>query len=302
MDETIKLTYYIITICWYLVFLLLLSKIYFSNTKPYKTKTNEILNKNNLPDITPAELSMLFHRKIIPEVFTSYIIKLIYKKKINVSVENGDYIFKINRGNNYELIKSEQMIMDILFGSIGFNQSVKLSEIESYSTSKYSASEFLTNYYVWERIIQKETLGYKYFEPKQGYRSLMIYKYIAIILIIINLIMGYHFILAYCLFIPSLLLNYIFSQTYKRTEDANNQYHKWLSFKQYLATFNELEEELDTDNVFKLLIYGVVLKTTQKMNNLTFDGMDELVVKLNEVVNECVKNARLNGYREIKWK
>lgn len=245
---------------------------------------------------------MLFHRKIIPEVFTSYIIKLIYKKKINVSVENGDYIFKINRGNNYELIKSEQMIMDILFGSIGFNQSVKLSEIESYSTSKYSASEFLTNYYVWERIIQKETLGYKYFEPKQGYRSLMIYKYIAIILIIINLIMGYHFILAYCLFIPSLLLNYIFSQTYKRTEDANNQYHKWLSFKQYLATFNELEEELDTDNVFKLLIYGVVLKTTQKMNNLTFDGMDELVVKLNEVVNECVKNARLNGYREIKWK
>ncbi|MFA5603670.1 MAG: hypothetical protein WDA12_02295 [Bacilli bacterium] len=302
MNETIKLTYYIITICWYLVFLLLLLKIYFSNTKPYKTKPNEIININNLPNLTPAELSMLFYRKIIPEVFTSYIIKLIYKQKISVSIENADYIFKINRGNSYELIKSEQMIMDILFGSIGFNQSVKLSEIKSYSTSKYSASEFLTNYYVWERIIQKETLGYKYFEPKEGYRLLMMYKYIAISLIIINLIMGYHYILAYCLFIPSLLLNYIFSQTYKRTKGANVEYQKWLLFKRKLETLNEFEEEVDTGNIFKLLIYGVVLKTTKKMNNLTFDGMDELVVKLNEVVNECVKNARLNGYREIKWK
>ncbi|MDD2518652.1 MAG: DUF2207 domain-containing protein [Bacilli bacterium] len=302
MNETIKLTYYIITLCWYLVFLLLLLRIYFSNTKPYKTKPNEIINKNNLPTITPAELSMLFYRKLIPEVFTAYIIKLIYKQKIIVSVENGDYLFKINRDNNYEPIKSEQMILDILFGSIGFNQSVKLSEIESYSTSKYSASEFLTNYYVWQRIIQKETLGYKYFEPKRGYRTLIIYKYIAIILILINIIMGYHSILAYCLVIPSLLLNYIFSQTYKRTEDANVEYQKWVLFKQDLESFNELEEELDTDDVFNLLIYGVVLKTTKKMNNLTFDGMDELVVKLNEVVNECVKNARLNGYREIKWK
>ena len=302
MYEILKLVYILMVVIWYIIFIVFLLVIYFSNAKPHKSKYKGEKNESCPSNFKPAELSMLLYKKIITEVFTASILFLIYNNDINVKKEKYDYIFSLNKKNNQKLNKNQKYIIDILFESIGKGDSLRLSKLETYLNNEVNASEFYTNYYVWKRMAQSETFHTHYYEPKANYELIVIYKYIAVLLVTINFIASYHMLTVYLLIILSIILKFFFYKTYKRTKESNDEYHKWKSFKNYLLTFSNEEVELSDEQTLKYLMSGSILRVSKNMKNEIFDGMDELVIKLNEIISKCVTAASLPIHRKIEWR
>lgn len=302
MLEIMKILYDSVVVLWYFVFFIFLYVIYIRNVKPYKVKYEQKIRKKYPSKLNPAELSLLFYKKIIPEVFTASILSLIRDGKIKVKKIEDDYLFTVSSTSENKLSKSQEYILDILFNSISKEPKLKLSDIEKYASDKSNSTDFFTNYYVWRRIAHKETLDKHFFEEKSGYNLIVIYRQITDLLIIINFIAGYHNVYAYLLIIISFILSTFFYHTYKRTEDANEEYHKWKAFQNYLLELNNEKHQLDKNKIFDFLIYGTVLKTTSNMSNDFFEGVDELAFKLNKIIKKCIINAELYAYRKIQWK
>ncbi|MDD4718436.1 MAG: DUF2207 domain-containing protein [Bacilli bacterium] len=302
MDGIIKLMYITIIVIWYIVFISFLMIIYFLNMKPYKSKYMGTKIKSFPSKLKPVELSMLLYKKITSEVFTASILTLINNQNISIKKDKNDYILTLNTNNNNELDKNQKYIIDILFGTIVKSNSVKLSEIENYVNNKANATDLFTNHYIWKRMAQSETFQTYYYEPKIGYRLIIIYKYISALLVIINFVTGYHLLFAYALIILSIVLKLFFYSSYKRTKKSNDEYYKWISFKNYLLTLDNEPIELDDEQTLDYLIYSSVLGATNNLRNDIFDGMDEFTIKLNEIITKGIFTATLFAQRKIKWK
>lgn len=302
MGGIVNLMYTSAIVVWYIVFIIFIGIIYFLNAKPHKSEYKKMQKDSYPSKLKPAELSMLLYKKITPEVFTASVLMLIHKKEINIKKDKEDYILTLNKNSNYGMDKNQKYVIDILFDSIAGSNTVKLSAIEKYANTKENGSEFLTNYYVWRRMAQSETFHTNYYETKMGYRLIVVYKYIAALLVTINFVNNYHWLSVYLLIILSIFLKLFFYKTYKRTKEANDEYHKWKSFKNYLFTFSLEEVELDDEQTFHHLIYGSILGISKYVKNETFDGIDEMAIKLNSIINKCVVNAQLYAHREIKWR
>ncbi len=291
-----------IIVLWYVVFLAFFVIIYFLNTKPYKSKFQKTTIEQYPSKLKPVELSMLMYKKITPEVFTTSILSLIHHKIITITKIKDDYILELKDNESINIEKAQEYIIDILFNSIAKDKKLSLSTLEKYALNKGNGSEFLTNYYVWKRIAQRETFNKKFYEPKTGYNLIVIYRIITIVLVSINFLTKHNSIMAYLLIFLSLILKYFFYRTYKRTNEFNDEYHKWVGFQNHLKSFSSESIEQSDEQIFDGLSYRLILKTYKNMQNQNFDGMDEFGIKLNNVVNRCVINAELYAHRKIKWK
>lgn len=303
-NNTFIKTYYNKKIIWlgYIIFIMLIIIIYVLNIKPHKSKFREKIDSNYPSALRPSELAMLMYKKMIPEVITTTILMLIKNKKIIVKREAEDYIFMLSNANNYKLRVEQQCVIDMLFDLMGNGNKVKLSEIEKYASKKSNSSDFFTNYYVWKKVAQKETVHKNFFESKRGYKLIVIYKYIVILLVFINFITNSHWLSAYALILTSIALNLFFYKSFKRTKEANDEYHKWKGFKKYLLHHSNEISSLDNEQIYFYAIYGMILKTSNLNQNELFANFEDLNQKLKKAINKCVLNAELYAQRDIKWK
>ena len=141
----------------------------------------------------------------------------------------------------------------------------------------------------------KESNKKKFYEDKTEYTQVKAMRLFGIILFILNIILGYHSLIGYFIIVPACFIVLYFYKIYKRTESANEEYHKWLAFKRYLYNIDEFFYE--KENIGSYIIYGLVLRLPElerKLNNF------HCVEKLNHMINHNVILASLKGNRKIR--
>ena len=178
---------------------------------------------------------------------------------------------------------------------MGDGEKVTFKQIEEYCRSQHNCSEFLINYHIWLKTMIRESNKKKFYEDKLEYNQVKSMRNVGVALFILNIILGYNSFMGFFIAIPTFFIGFYFYSIFKRTEPANEEYHKWLAFKRYL---NHIEGfQYDKDNISSYLVYGLVLKTTDLEYKLTKSRCFE---KLNNLINHNVIMSNLKGNRKFK--
>lgn len=280
---------------WYLLSIVLVIVLYFKSSKPYPSSFKGVMVKEAPDKLNPSLLSFLMYKKIVPEVFTAIIIVLIKRGFIKVIKDQDDYILEHQKIND-KLSKSQKLVLDILFNSIAKDSRLKISDIGNYGNSNYGCSDFLLNYQILKKVIYKEIYENNFYETKTLYSYIKFYRIIAFILIVVNFIFKFHFVLGYIIIIPAYMVMIYFSKIYKRTKEANDEYHKWLGYKKYLLTLdaNQINKDNLPSYTIQTLILGIARDFFAKV-----DTDNLFIVKLNSNINRLVFRSILYGNRSI---
>ena len=290
-----------IVIGWYCGYIYFIAYLHVHHSIPYRNEYNEEYCKSIPNRYAPGILSMLMYKKITPEVFTASIFSLIKRNVLGVVISDNKYIlYLVNpEYKNLDLGSSQKYLLDFLVDIMGEENKISLDKLYNYCSGNTSSSSFLLNYQIWKQIILKESCKIKFFEDKVEYTKVHIYKRIGLVLVVLNFILQYHLFLGYFLLVPIYFLPLYFYKIFKRTVDANEEYYKWLAFKNYLANLSNFT--YDKQEMDKYLIYATVLKVNNEFANQVPNVTSiDFVNKLNIAINRCVIKATLYGNRGIK--
>ncbi|MGE5455787.1 MAG: DUF2207 family protein [Ignavibacteriales bacterium] len=293
MEEYLTI-YYAAVMIWYVVFLIFIMYLSQAHSGEYKSQYKNSRYTDIPSKKLAVELSLLMYKKIIPEVLTVSIISMIDKGILRIERTMDDYVLYLNpHVNQNKMIASEKFIITLLFETMGEIDHVSFSTIAKFCDSNHGRSEFQLNYQLWLAIIRKETILTDYYEPKTCYTKIILYKYVGLILFLINIIFNYHTIIGYGMILPSFFLEFYFMHIFKRTRVANDEYHKWLSFKNYLP--NSLGNNAGI-NRNELLYYGLLLKVK---NIETLLNDDYCYGLLNDGIKKCVRKSCHKGSKAV---
>lgn len=289
------IVYYIVCIIWCLVFLGLVLYLNFNYSMPYTPKFKDKIYPKIPSNLNPGELSTLMYKKISPNVFTATIMFLVKKGVLTLKRTKSDFVLILN-DTNIKLSPSQKVVVTTLIDNMGDKKKVTFKQIEDYCKSEHNCSEFLSNYQLWNKTITKEANKKIFYVEKKEYNQVKFLRIVGIILFILNIILGFHSLLGYFIIIPAYFIVLYFCKIYKRTESANEEYHKWIAFKNYLNNIDSYFYE--PENIGSYIIYGLVLKISdleQKLTNF------HCVEKLNSIINHSVIISSLRANRSIKF-
>lgn len=294
MDKYFNI-YYIVCIIWCLAFLGMILYLDFNCSVPYTPKFKEKIYPKIPSNLNPGELSNLMYKDISPNVFTATIMFLVKKGLLTLKRTKDDFVL-VNNNIDIELSPSQKQVITILIDNIGDKKKVTFKQIEEYCKSSQNASEFLLNYQLWKKTMIKESNKKRFYEEKTEYNQVKFLRGAGIILFLLNIILGFHSLIGYFIIIPACFIVLYFYKIYKRTERANEEYHKWLAFKRYLVHIDEYFYE--PENIGSYIIYGLVLRIPDLEQKLTDF---HCVEKLNNMINHNVILSSLKGNRSIKF-
>lgn len=296
--EILTIIYYAMLVIWYIASIFLIIFMYQNNYSPYIVEFNEQHLKNLPSDLLPGEISMLVNHKIEPCILTTTILTLINKKAIILSKKEQEYIFEIlTPSGRMKLTRSETVIRDFLLG-ISKNRFLSLNEMERYCGTKRRNTEFLFQYDLWKAMIHRESSRKHFFEDKKGYGAVKFIRNVGILLLITNILGGYHLVTGYGTILPILFIPFFFSIAYKRTQTYQEEYVKWLAFKNYLSEITSYPKPENIQSfIMPAIVFGKLpaLKECEPTNkNIIFADC------LNHIVLKCYRHAYFNGNRSVK--
>lgn len=288
--------YYVICLIWYVIFICAILYLSVVDSMPYKPKFKDKIYTKIPSKLNPGELSNLMYKKMSSDVFTATIMFLVKKGILSLKRTKDDFVITLVKPKA-GLSHSQQTVVDILIKDMGEKGKVTFKQIENYSKSSQNCSEFLLNYQMWDKLMIKESNEKSFYEDKIGYKLVKNVRLFGILLFIMNILLGFHSLLGYFIIIPACFIALYFYKIYKRTEEANEEYMKWLAFKRYL---NNIEKyEYKKENIGNYIICGLILKIPdleKKLNDF------HCVEKLNDLIRHNVIMATLRGNRSIKFK
>jgi len=287
--------YYIVCIIWCLAFLGMILYLNFNCSVPYTPKFKEKIYPKIPSNLNPGELSNLMYKNISPNVFTATIMFLVKKGVLTLKRTKVDFILILN-DLDINLSPSQNLVIMILIEKIGDGKQVTFKQIEEYCKSSHNSTEFLSDYQLWKKMMIKESNKKTFYEEKTEYNQVMLLRVTGFALFLLNIILGFHSLIGYFIVIPAYFIVLYFYKIYKRTETANEEYHKWLAFKYYLNHIDEYFYE--PENIGSYIIYGLVLKIPNLEQKLTDF---HCVEKLNDMINHNVILSSLKGNRGIKF-
>ena len=287
----------VLLICWYIGCAFFFIYLYLLHSKPYEATFRESLYTTIPSFLEPAELSFLLYHKIVPETLAATIIYLIDQQVLLVKKEQ-DYIIALNPDYHGKLSQGYSYAIDILMDIMGDGKQVHLSEIYHFCEDKRNNSVFLLNYQLWGKIISKEANAHQFFEPKWNYSKVQFYKYFGFGLFILNILLSYHFLLGYFMIIPAYLLSHYFYKIYKRTVEANEEYVKWMAFRNHLMHIKGFEVE--RKDIRKYMMYGILLKVKNVEKDLLNTQGDGFMTTLVNSLNRCIVRSYFHGDRGVR--
>ncbi len=250
--------------------------IYIKHDREYQSDFKGKYYRDFIEDYDVEVIDYLLHRTITPNAMSASIMNLIYKKNIEVTEiagkkKNKEYKFILKNKDN--LSEAENYLIDFLFTSVGDNNEFTTKDLQDYANSSHTYSIFTAKYQNWKNKIIAEGQNQHFYENKDKIKTLGIsYSILGIIIFIISMLNNVQGIFIYLMIIPiGIFLFYTISFN-KRTKKGNDDYAKWMGFKNFLNDFGTFEtKELPEIALWErymvyAVIFGVADKVQKAMN------------------------------------
>jgi hypothetical protein len=206
-------------------------------------------------------IGFLLTCSIKKEYLVASIMELIRKDVIRIGKlkEKKDYVLIHNRSSVVQLSKGEKYIIKWLFHDIGDELQVTFNRIKKEASK--NCGYFSYCYHEWADIVNFEAAKYNFFESKKSFmNNMLLYFGISYILVLYNILLVNHYIIAIVIFILTTLFIIYTSTFYKRTREANREYEEWMAFKRYILKKDNIIHEYDEHTLCMYAIYSKVLK------------------------------------------
>ena len=292
--ELASIIFIYLCIIWFVFFGLLTIYLYVKNYKPYKPNFNSDFYTELPSDIDPIELSNLMYKKILPSTLSAEVIQLFNDNIIKIVEEDNKQYIYLDRISSKDFTVGQDYTVKLLLNVIGDGNKVLIDDIYNFCDSKKNCDVFLMEYNIWVRIMRKENFKHIFFESKNQYGLVRLVTILGCALFIVNIASNLKTPIGYVTLIPSIFILLYFTKIYKRTKEANEEYHKWLAFKQFLENIENFEYAISDPN--KYVMYGTVLGVKGLEAKITDHKYFD---RISEAVNRCVVRSILNGNRKL---
>lgn len=278
---------------WWALFIFLTFYLYVKNIKPYKTSFDEEYFKGIPSDLSVIEVSNLINRKINGNTLAAYVLHLINRKVLKIDVEDGVEYIKMGNFTGNLSIGDESTIKLILY-TMGDGDKVTISQLYNFCKSRRNKNVMFMEFQIWCKVMKKENFKHIFYETKEEYGLVKAITIFGSLLFFINILAHCNNILAYFTLLPAILLLAVFSNVHKRTRQANEEYYKWMAFKNYLENIEKFEEEVLYPEEY--LVYAICLGIKGFEKKVTDHNYGERLV---EALNRCIVKALLSGNRSV---
>lgn len=289
-----KFIYITFCIIWFVVFIGAVIYLYFKNIKPYKPVFNDNIFDKIPNEYKPVELSLLMYNKIVPSVLSATIIDLFNKGILILNNEDNCEYIMYNHNYTQKMSIFENSTAKLLIETIGDRNRVSIKEIDDFCNHKSNCDKFLLEYQIWYKIARKEYASARFYESKLQYEKVKIIMWTGFILFIINLVARFNTCFGYLIVLPAISIMVLFVKSYKRTVESNEEYHKWLSFKNYL-NISDLKS-IPVEEYNKYIMYSTVLNVPNIELKLTNHNY---YTRITSALNKCIIKSILNGNRKL---
>lgn len=285
----------ILSILWIFFYINQIYLVYIRNSKPYLSDFL-CFSLNEAPSFKkPNELSVLLDRKINIKTFVATFFYLMETGVIVIEKQKEDIMFTYQKTkeDDKKLSLNEKYFLSTIFSGIGENGKVTLSKLSSFCKYYSNRTNLLMEYTVWKKIAYQDVKE-NYFDPKRGYKSVIMISFLGIILIFINFLLQVHIPYIYILCLPIFFLQFYFKKTYKRTKRANTEYFKWLAYKRYILDLSTL----------KGIPYSYIANLIEFSHIPDKIPAEELyMITIEKTLTKMIRDAILNGGRSLSlWK
>lgn len=285
-----KITYLLILITWYILFLIFFMFLYLKYKRPYHLKKVVPIYKDIPERLSPIELSVLLYHKMTPNALTASIVYLIEQ---GIIIRDGLFL----RKSDYDisLSASQENVLDLLFNVMGDGKKVDITDLSDFCNNNSNATSFLLSYDVWKQLAIKESSSKQFFVQKMDYELVKWFQWIGYILAILNFVFHFHLISGYIIIIPAYFLLQYFYKIYKRTRFYNEQFYNWLALGNYFDTIENVQEL--TISRKWAIIYSILLNKSSHLEKVL--NQDQFYTELNRSLHTCHNKAVFFGSRKI---
>ncbi len=286
-----NVTYLLILMTWYILFVIFMIVLYFKYSKPYHVKKIDKYYKDIPEQLNPIELSMLIYHKITPNALSATITYLLDQGLI---IRDGDILRKVEAEQLLSI--SQNSAIELLFDVLGDGKKVDINKIGDFCHNNSTSTDFLLVYDIWSNLAVREASSSKqFFVQKTDYELVRWFQIIGYVLAGLNFVFNFHYIVGYIVLIPAYFILQYFYKTYKRTREYNEQFYKWLGFGNYLSTLSS-KDDLKL-NYSTVIIYSILLNKISHVEQLL--NNEQFLTKLDSSLQKCYRRAFFFGNRKI---
>ena len=292
-NEKIINIFNIVVWVWFIYFILLLIYLYIKSFRPYKTDFNEEFYTSIPSDLNIIEVSNLVNRKLNGNVLAAYIINLIRVGHLKIEIIDGTEYLVRSYNSCQPSIGDEATIKLVLY-TMGDGNKVTIDDLYHFCDRKRNKNIMLMEYEIWCKVMKKENYKHIFYETKEEYGIVKFTSFLGCLIFLVDIILGFNNNLGYCTLLPALLLLFLFTKVYKRTRTANEEYKKWIAFREYLDNINIFDKVINDPELY--IVYGTCLGIKGLENKITDHDYCERIV---EAINRSVIKAILSGNRSL---
>ncbi len=248
--------------------IIVIAYIYVKYDKERKSKFIGKYNREFIEDYDVEVIDYLFNKNITPNAFSASLLNLIYKKNISfIEIEkNKDYEFTLVSKDN--LSKSELILVDLLFVSVGENEKFTTAQLKKYAGGYGTASEFALKYHKWSESVLEEAKKHNFYENNSiphifGVINLIITMFVVFYAMSIEINSS----LPYIAGVIGLIAFGYCMAVKKKTVNGIEHFSKWKAFKNFLKDFGKFDSKTLPEITLweRYLVYATILGVADKL-------------------------------------
>lgn len=268
--------------------------IYRKYDKEYKVGFDAKYYREFTGDYDVEVVDYLMNKSITTNALNASIMNLIYKK--NISFQENDIKGSKEKNITLKLVSrdnvsnTENLLLDLLFNTIGKDNQVTLAEITLYSSNYTTAEEFMRQYNAWKMSAEIDAGRENFFENHTNIKvAASMYSLMGLMIIGIFYIAGIQNIIMSAVILIGAIAFLIYVLSFKKwSVKGREHYLKWSAFKNFLSDFGSLKDKEIPEIVLwdKYLVYATVFGIAKEVQKA-------MKVKLSEL---GMNDAMVGGY------
>lgn len=235
-------------------------------------------------DYEPGVIQYAVSKNITQLSFSAAILDLIRKKKIKMEDSNtkakNNYIL-VQTEQQIPLTKSEELLLELLFTTIGKENQVTLNQIKHYGSTETKARKFMKSYRAFVSSLKATSLEENFYR-KSALPKIVVWLFVLMLLFVAPVFGEFRLLwLLGIAFLYALGMAVYFTSRKFRTSKGKTHYEMWMAHKRFLLDFGRFQEkELPEIHLWdRYMVTATVLgcsKELQKSMELQLDRMDTL--------------------------